>query len=84
VYLFSPTFPREKSLFFRRRKVAVKVPILQQNFHFSENFRGSGITSFEALFPHQKVFDPRSEASLKFLQAEPPLRSGSYRVNMYP
>jgi hypothetical protein len=37
-----------------------KDEIFREILHFWENFHGSGITSYKAVFPDENVFDPRS------------------------
>jgi hypothetical protein len=52
---------RGKLSLFQGERTKGKGGIFREILHFWENFLGSGITSYKAVFPDEKVFDPRSD-----------------------
>jgi hypothetical protein len=63
---------RGKLSLFQGERAKGKGEIFCEILHFWENFLGSGIASYKAIFPDEKVFDPRSACDLRMCRWLPP------------
>lgn len=78
LFLLCPYFLHRGNLsLFLGERGKGKGEIFRDILHFWENFRDSGVMSYKAVFPDEKVFDPRSGIELAPVALRIPLVGGS-------